>query len=275
MISAFEQTIKSKIESLGTPLKDWDVEIYRGILTGYNPAFIIDEKTRNALVKASPKSAEIIRPILKGRNIKKYKAEFDNLWIINSHNGLKRESIPRVDVVKDHPVIYKYLKGFEQDLVSRLDQGDHWTNLRNCAYLNKFEREKIIWLELSDIAKFGYDNEGILVEATAFFMTGESLKYLTAFLNSKLCEWYFDKITASTGAGTNRWKKIYLENVPIPKLTKLQEANFNTLVDKVLDNKRLNLPTEYLEDNINRLIYSLYAFDENEVKALAKTSFSH
>ena len=275
VISAFEQTIKSKIESLGTPLKDWDVEIYRGILTGYNPAFIIDEKTRNALVKASPKSAEIIRPILKGRNIKKYKAEFDNLWIINSHNGLKRESIPRVDVVKDHPVIYKYLKGFEQDLVSRLDQGDHWTNLRNCAYLNKFEREKIIWLELSDIAKFAYDNEGILVEATAFFMTGESLKYLTAFLNSKLCEWYFDKITASTGAGTNRWKKIYLENVPIPKLTKLQEANFNTLVDKVLDNKRLNLPTEYLEDNINRLIYSLYAFDENEVKALAKTSFSH
>ena len=104
-----EAAIKKKIESIGVPLKDWDVNIYRGLLTGYNEAFIIDEKTKNELIAKSGSTDlnDIIRPILRGRDIKKYKAQFANQWIINTHNGIKEKNIATpVNAERDYPTIY-------------------------------------------------------------------------------------------------------------------------------------------------------------------------
>ncbi|MFA7449155.1 MAG: type II restriction endonuclease, partial [Weeksellaceae bacterium] len=98
ILSPIEQRIKAKIEAVGIPLKDWDINIYRGILTGYNEAFIIDGKKKDELIAEDPKSAEIIRPILRGRDIKRYNYDFADLWLINTHNGVKEKGINRIFV---------------------------------------------------------------------------------------------------------------------------------------------------------------------------------
>ncbi|MBP7432668.1 Eco57I restriction-modification methylase domain-containing protein, partial [bacterium] len=133
--SADEALIKRKIEEIGTPLKDWDIQIYRGVLTGFNEAFIIDGATKDLLISEDPKSAEIIKPILRGRDIKKYKAEFADQWLINTHNGYK--NVPRVDVNK-YPAIKRHLDKYLEELNKRYDKGDTTYNLRNCAYVGEF-----------------------------------------------------------------------------------------------------------------------------------------
>ncbi|WP_051293402.1 Eco57I restriction-modification methylase domain-containing protein [Olivibacter sitiensis] len=123
ILSLIEQSIKRKIETVGIPLKDWDINIYRGILTGYNEAFIIDGKTKDELIAQDPKSVEIIRPILRGKDIKRYNYEFANKWLINSHNGVKEIGIKRINI-EDYPAVKKYLDSFWDDIKKRADQGD-------------------------------------------------------------------------------------------------------------------------------------------------------
>ena len=94
ILNPIEQSIKRKIEAIGTPLKDWDIKINRGILTGCNDAFIIDEAKKEELIKEDPKSAEIIRPILRGRDIKRYGYDFAGLYLIATHNGIPEKGIP-------------------------------------------------------------------------------------------------------------------------------------------------------------------------------------
>jgi adenine-specific DNA-methyltransferase len=181
--STIEQNIKQKIETKGKPLKDWDVLFFRGITSGYNEAFIIDRKTKDELIAQDPKSAEVLKPILRGRDIKRYKAEFADLWLINTHNGVKDKNIPRIDVVKDHPVIYTHLQQYESQLIKRQDKGDHWTNLRNCAYILEFEKEKIVFSKASQEKSFAFDFNSRFLQNTSYFISGRSLKYLLAFLN--------------------------------------------------------------------------------------------
>ena len=109
ILSSIEQSIKQKIEKAGIPLRNWDVNIYRGILTGYNDAFIIDGATKNDLIRKDPKSAEIIRPILRGRDIKRYGYDFADLWLINVHNGIKEKGIPPINI-DEYPAIKAHLR---------------------------------------------------------------------------------------------------------------------------------------------------------------------
>jgi adenine-specific DNA-methyltransferase len=245
-----EARIKAKIEAVGTPLKDWDVNIYRGILTGFNDAFIIDEATKNDLLEKSPKSAEIIRPILRGRDVKQYRAHFANLWLLNTHNGQKTRGIASIDTQTDHPYIFKHLSTFKTVLEIRKDKGQHWTNLRNCAYLDEFAKEKIIWIELTDKPKFALDTEGYFLNNTIFFMTGPHLRYLLGFLNSSLCEWYLDKLAASSGTGTRRWFKVYVEQLSIPQIGEEQQKAISLLVDEAI----LSNTTESRRHELKRLL---------------------
>ena len=235
-------------------MRDWDINIYRGILTGYNEAFIINKETRDKLIEASPKNAEIIRPILRGRDIKKYQIDFNDQWIIATHNGIKDKNIERIHVERDYPDIYNYLSKFQDQLEKRYDKGDHWSNLRNCAYLEDFNKEKIVWLELTDHPNFAFDTQGYLINNTIFFITGERLRYIQAFLNSRLCEWYFDKIAATSGVGTRRWIKIYIDQIciPIPNLD--IEYKFNIVVDKLNRNF-----SEDLLKEIDSYVYELFS----------------
>jgi len=184
--SAKDSKLMSKIEDKGKLLKEWDINISYGIKTGYNKAFIIDTEKKDELIYSDSKSEELIKPLIRGRDISKYQFAHDDKWIIvakyNSHDYLENK----------YSIIYKYLYGYKDRLQQRgqcTNKGGlgqhHWLELDNNPtdiYLNNFQKEKIVWGEISDKPKFAYDDSGIYVEATSFMMTGEHLKY---FVNIK------------------------------------------------------------------------------------------
>ena len=136
--------LKHKIARIGKQLKDFKITINFGIKTGYNAAFIINEETKNKLIAESSNSAEIIQPILRGRDLKKYSYEFSGFYLINTHNGVAKNNIERIKVKGNYPFIYNYLLSFLPQIEQRQDQGKDWTNLRNCAYLEDFNKPKIV-----------------------------------------------------------------------------------------------------------------------------------
>ena len=152
---------------------------------------------------------------------------------------------------------------FYPNLEKRYDKGSTPYNLRNCAYLEDFEKPKIVWGEISDQPKFAYDDSGLYVEATSFIMTGDNLKYLLSVLNSKLSKWYFERISTTTGMGTNRWKKFKLELLPI-----VETDNMKLLInmaDKIITLKKQNQDTSNLEAQIDQMVYELYGLNDEEI----------
>ena len=149
VLSPIEQSIKKKIEAVGTPLKDWDINIYRGVLTGCNEAFIIDTAKRDEIISncqtedERKRTAELIRPILRGRDIKRYGYVENGLFLINTHNGI-RGKLPRIDI-NDYPAVKAHLDRYWDKISARTDKGDTPYNLRNCAYLEDFSKPKIMY----------------------------------------------------------------------------------------------------------------------------------
>ncbi|GHT10395.1 type II restriction endonuclease [Bacteroidia bacterium] len=261
ILSPIEQRIKAKIEAVGTPLKDWNIKINYGIKTGFNGnpekdegCFIISGKQRAQLIAEDPKSAEIIRPILRGRDIKRYGYDFADLWLINTHNGIKEKGIKPIDI-SDYPAIKNHLDNYFPELEKRADKGDTPYNLRNCAYIEDFYKQKIVWLTITDKPKFAIDLSGAICLNSIFFMIGNSHLYtILASLNSKLIEWYFDGICVSTGVGTNKWEKFVVEKIPIP----MSNTEFEQKIEKMLQTKEYN--------EIDKLIYKLYNLTEEEIE---------
>ena len=230
ILSPIEQSIKKKIEAVGTPLKDWDINIYRGVLTGCNEAFIIDSQKRDEILAncqtedERKRTAELIRPILRGRDIKRYGYVDNGLYLINTHNGV-RGRIPRIKI-EDYPAVKAHLDQYWDRIATRADKGDTPYNLRNCAYLEDFSKQQIVWIELSDEPKFALTENTMSVN-TVFFMTGEHILHLLGLLNSKLITWYFRHCIGTTsGVGTNRWLKYTIEQIPMaPFCLKLEELS--------------------------------------------------
>ena len=263
VLSPIELNIKQKINTYGIPLANWEIKIYRGILTGYNSAFIIDSEVRKQLIASDPKSVELIRPILRGRDIQRYGYDFANLWLINVHNGLKDEDIAPVSI-EEYPAIKAHLDAFYPKLAKRADKGVTPYNLRNCAYMNELSKQKIIWGEISDKPKFAIDISGEFTpEATTFMMTGHHLKYLLCFLNSTLSEYFFAKIGTTTGMGTLRWKKYLIETLPVPKVDATTLNEFEDIVDNLLCDKT-NI--DFYIKCINKRIYEIFNFTQEEIE---------
>ncbi|WP_371416917.1 Eco57I restriction-modification methylase domain-containing protein [Dolichospermum sp. UHCC 0259] len=263
-------SLKQKIEQSSKLLKELDININRGLLTGLNAAFIIDEETKHQLITESSNSAEIIQPILRGRDLKRYSYEFSGFYLINAHNGVAKNNIERIKVKENYPSIYNYLISFLPQIKQRQDKGKDWTNLRNCAYLEDFNKPKIVWGEISDQPKFAFDDSNYYAEATTFLMTGEKLKYLLAILNSKLSEWYFNQISTTTGMGTNRWKKYKIEMLPIKEPTETEELLLEKIVNQILTAKKSDpkADTTGLETEIDQLVYQLYELTAEEIKII-------
>jgi adenine-specific DNA-methyltransferase len=277
VLSPIEQSIKQKIETVGTPLKDWDINIYRGILTGFNDAFIIDEETKKRLIAEDPKSAEVLCPILRGRDIKKYTAKFANLYLIGIQTGWtnkeRNNQDPELFFKNKYPAIYAHFKTIgnkeqtkSKGLYLRDDKGDYWWELRSCVYWNDFEKLKIVYSEIVQDSQFYLDKIGYFAEATSFILTGSNLEFLIAFFNSKLMTYCFKLFYAGGGLGDGfRYKKIFLNNLPIPKLGKQEETPFINLVSAIIEKKSLNLDTQDLELELNEAVYNIYGLTETEI----------
>ena len=241
ILSPIEQSIKSKIEAVGTPLKDWGVNIYRGILTGCNEAFIIDEAKRAEILANCQDAAErerteqIIRPILRGRDIKRYGYNWAELYLIATHNGYG--TVPRIDI-KDYPAVKKHLDEHWAEISKRSDKGDTPYNLRNCAYMDDFAKPKIVWADLARTGNaFIYDEAGFTMPNTTYLIASDDrsmLKFLIGILNSKVILRYLDWISAKLDETGWRWFKQYVELFPIPVSTPAQQKPFIALVDRIL-----------------------------------------
>ena len=291
--SKFE--LKNKIEKVAKPLKDWDVNIYRGILTGLNEAFIIDSDTRdkilnNCVGEEREQTQKLIRPILRGRDVKRYDYEWAGLWLINIHNGY--DTKPRINI-DNFPKLKLYLDKFEPKLSKRSDKGVTPYNLRNCAYLDEFEKEKILCARMVQSPKFAYDINNNIPDNTAYCIIGENLKFLLAFLNSTAVYKIFNFFYA--GGGLEGEIKINrLEILPIPQITPQNENLANeiiNLVDEILKaNEKIKLYEKHMatltldekleakenidtlndkikasDEKINKLVFELYELTSNEI----------
>ncbi|EOH9756154.1 Eco57I restriction-modification methylase domain-containing protein, partial [Campylobacter jejuni] len=177
--------LKTKIEKLGTPLKDWHgLNINYGIKTGLNEAFIITTEKKDEILAnckdedEKERTAKLIRKMLRGRDIKRYSYEWAGLWVINTHNGYKSKNGEKIKAIniEHYPSLKKHFDEFYLQLEKRSDKGLTPYNLRNCAYIEEFEKEKIVYPETTQGAYFVYDNKGIFLEKTAFFIVCENLK---------------------------------------------------------------------------------------------------
>ncbi len=268
--------LNKKLSNDGKVILDWNLQIYRGILTGLNEAFIIDEETKNKLIAKDTKNEQIIKPLLRGQDIRKFGFEFKNLWLLNSHNGIREKQIPPINLASDYPAIYKYLLSFEDKAEARADKGDHWSNLRNCAYVEEFQKEKLVWAETmrvhrtdeNNFPRFGYDNEGFITDKTVFIGIGENIKYLLSILNSSvgkyLVKYYVDKLDS----GGYLMQKSSIEKIPIKQIEEKDQQPFVALVDQILELKKEGKDTEAkkLEDDIDTLVYRLYDLTDDEIK---------
>ncbi len=280
--------LRDKMESIGTPLKDWDIQIYRGILTGANEAFIIPTEKREEILNACKTQEErkrtetLIKPILRGKDIKRYSYEWAGEWVINTHNGYTSNlkfKIPPIDIEK-YPAIKAHLNSHYDTIATRCDQGDTPYHLRNCAYLEDFEKEKIVYGEIVQEPRFYLDNGEcelgyFYAEATSFILTGEHLRYLLGMLHSKLITFAFKTFYAGGGLGESgyRYKKAFIERLPIPKITPQNQK----LADKITDGAKAILEakekdpkanTQELEKEINALVYQLYNLTDEEIKII-------
>ena len=258
--------MKSKIESHGIPLKDFGVNIFRGILTGFNKAYHIDEIEIERLINLDGKNSSIIKPLMCGGDTEKFFCKPPQLWIINIHNGIKGGDIKPIDI-NNYPIIKRRLDTFYDVLSNRNDKGSTPYNLRNCAYLDLLVQPKIIWGEISDRSKFCLDVKGVFYpEATTFMLSGEHLPYLLAFLNCNVSEYLFSLIGTTTGVGTVRWKKYKILELPVPmQLPKNQYDAIVSLCNKVINAHDVAMESTLYIDKLNELISNVYGLSNEEV----------
>ena len=254
-----EFDIKGRVEKQGVPLNKWKIQINYGIKTGFDKAFIIDGETKDELIESDEKNAEIIKPILRGKHIQKFHPNFSNIWLVNSHNGVKSKEIKRIDVEKDYPTIFEHLEEYESELNKRQDKGDTWTNLRNCAYLEDFEKPKIIFMEMTKYFNFLFDDEGYYANKTCWILTGESLFWLTCLFNSKLFYYCFKDNFPELQGGTRLLSKIFFDKIPVKQIFEDEEKPFKAIVDYImLLKKQIQRLKAENEDYQTELVMSLF-----------------
>lgn len=286
--SGAEQKLKEKIERIGKPLKEWDVSIYRGVLTGLNEAFIIDNDTKKRLCKEDPKSIEILKPILRGRDIKRYYYEWAGLWLIGT--------LPPLNIdIKKYPAIKKHLISFSKARLeqtgqklpdgstSRKKTGNKWFETQDpTAYYSEFEKEKLVWAETIKIyfteernyPRFSVVSDKYYLDKTTFFMCIDNINFVYGVLNSKLAEYLLDNgYTNRLGVGSRGLQKNLIELFPIPVRNPDNSkiiCNIEKYVGEIIATKKKDskADTSSLEKQIDMLVYKLYELTDEEIRII-------
>ena len=249
-----EVIIKQKIVELGTPLRDWSINIFRGILTGFNDAFIISSDKREEILKDCAteeeriRTIELIKPVIRGKDIRRNGYEWAGLWLINTHNGFK--CVSRVEI-NDYPAVKKHLDRFWTKISQRSDKGDTPYNLRNCAYIDEFEKPKVIYPETTKGARFVFDDSGIYIDKTCFMLISDDAQYLQKTLSSKLFEVAYNKMFSSVELvnHTYQYNKHALLKLPI-----INDANAIKQLTPLDDDRQIDL-----------FVYHLYGLTYDEI----------
>jgi len=255
--------IQKKIESNNKTLEQLGTKIRLGLATGHNEAFIIGEAKKRELCRLQASNEEIIKPILRGRDIARFNYTLPALHILLAKNG--------INVKKDYPHIYKHLESYGESFKKRGARGQHWTNLRACSFFDDFKEEKIIWIELADVGRFALCREEVYLLNSAYFLLppkGIDAKYLLGLLNSTVIRFYLGLIAETSGMGTSRWINNFVKEFPIPLPSSEHRAVVITLVDQILTAKKKdpNADISALEKQIDEMVYALYGLTDEEIE---------
>ena len=281
ILSAIEQSIKRKIEAVGTPLKDWDIRINYGIKTGFNEAFVITTDKRNEILAncqtedERTRTAELIRPILRGRDIKRYAYNWAGLYLIATFPSRHYD-------IEMYPAVKQYLLTFGiekleqtgkayivngEKIKARKKTNNKWFEIQDSiSYWEDFSKPKIVWGEISDKSKFAFDFLGEYIpEATTFYLNGEYIEYLLTALNSSVSEWLFSKTGTTTGVGTIRWKKYTIEQLIVAKPNYEQQKEHLAAFENLKAGK---MSISDFKDFSNKLMYKIYELTNEEIRAI-------
>ncbi len=280
ILSPIEQSIKSKIEAAGTPLGDWDIQINYGIKTGCNEAFIVTTHKRDELLalcrtpEERQRTERLLRPILRGRDIKRYGYTWADLWLIylpwhfpyqldSSITGAsaKAEAAFR----EQYPAVYSHMLAYKEKL-SKRNQSEtgiryEWYAMQRWGanYWEDFNKPKITWKRVGSILRFCYDAQGNYPLDSTCFATGENIEFLCCVLNSPMGH-YMLSGAPTTGTGDLLISVQAVEPLRVPKISGELNAFFKECIERMLDG------TLRTEDDINEKIFDLYGLDEEERK---------
>ena len=274
ILSPIEQSIKRKIEKVGTPLKDWDIQINYGIKTGFNEAFIISTEKREEILAncqtedERKKTAELIRPILRGRDIKRYGYEWAELWLIATFPS-------RHYNIDEYPAIKQYLLSFG---IERLEQtgkthivngekvkarkrtSNKWFETQDSiSYWEDFSKPKIIYPNMTKYMPFVFDNEMYLTNQKCFIITGKYVAYLTAFFNSSLFKYCFRDSFPELQGGTRELSKIFFDKIPVYEVSDAQNLQFQDAVEDIQKEY-----TKQKAQRIDSMLFDLYNLSSEE-----------
>ncbi len=279
LVDDVTQYLLEKIRKEGTSLGDYvEGKVYRGVLTGLNEAFVIDEKIKERLIEEDKNSIEVIKPFLKGKDIKRYKKPIGERHLIlfkskdtEAWFGKLDESEAWEKLSDRYPSVCRHLKQYEEDAKKRADQGQYWWELRACAYYNEFEKSKIMLPDIALQCNALYDNKGYYCANTGYIILGLDLVHL-GLLNSKLLLFFYSNLTQTIRGGYYRFIRQYLEQLPIKEnIPNNYSNNILTLVQEVITKQQdPNANTSQLEQEIDVLVYQLYNLTYEEVLIIDK-----
>lgn len=270
--------LKKKIEgtSADTKLLCEYIEgkMYRGILTGLNEAFVIDEEIKNRLIKKDSKSAEVIKPFLRGKDIKRYSIDFAHRYLICVPNGWTnhyRKNVEPENFMKIHlPAVFDWLMQFQDALMKRDDQGQYWWELRPCVYTDEFDKPKIVYPEIGKQFNFCIDTNCYFPDCTAWCFPSDD-RYILGLLSSKVIGFYFSTKSAQIRGGYLRFKEQYMKSLPIRVSTDKQRTKVEQKVLEVMEQKAKGENTEFIESEIDTLAYEIYGLTDEEIRILEES----
>ena len=278
VLSEIEQSIKKKIEAIGKPLKDWDINIYRGILTGYNDAFIITTEKRDEILsnckddEERTKTCEIIRPILRGRDIKRYSYEWADLWLIATFPSMHYD-IEQYPAIKEHLLSFG-MERLEQTGKEYVVDGQHikarkktnnkWFETQDSiSYVEEFFQPKIVYPNMTKFMPFVYDENGFMTNQKCFIITGQNMAYLTAFFNSSIFKFCFRDSFPELQGGTRELSKIFFDKIPVLEVQNEINEKFKAIVK--------DIQTAYSKEkaiSIDEMLFDLYGLSDSEREAI-------
>ena len=274
ILSPIEQSIKQKIEAVGTPLKDWDIQINYGIKTGCNEAFIVSTEKRDEILAncqtedERKRTEELIRPILRGRDIKRYGYNWAGLYLIATFPSRHYD-------IEQYPAVRDYLLSFGKERLeqtgkvytvngekvkARKKTNNKWFETQDSiSYWEDFSKPKIIYPNMTKYMPFVYDEKALLTNQKCFIITGENMAYLTAFLNSSLFKFCFRDSFPELLGGTRELSKIFFDKIPVKKISPEIEMQFYNLVSelqKKYEDKKAK--------DIDNMIFDIYSISIKE-----------
>ena len=275
LTSADVLSLLEKLQRTGTSLGKYvDDTFYRGMTTGYNDAFIISESVRRRLIAEDPRSSELIKPVLRGRDLKKWETKSTGDYLIFTHHGIS---------IEQYPAIYQYLKQYRTDLEPKKNpeqkrgrkMGDYkWYEVQDVtAYSAEFEKPKIIYPYIAKSLYVCYDMDGAFGVNTIYFIPNNDFSLL-AILGSRLFDWYarhkFQTLQDPWAGGSLVYKKVSMRNVPIADRTAAQKVALSRLVEQIFSDPQSDGVRE-IEREIDELVYQLYGLTDAEIELIKQT----